>query len=320
MFSRQSPRGEGWLSLAVYGDRVDVAQVAYRPGARPSVEICESYAKKGSDVETLKSVARAVKPARFRCSALLDTHDYQMQLVEAPSVPMTELKSAVRWKLKDLLDYPVDAATIDVADVPADKSGSGRAHYVYAVSARNDRIAAQMRLFQEAKFPLQAIDVPEMAQRNIAALFEEPARGLALLAFHDRGGLLTFTAGGELYMARTTDITAAQLTEVRGDNSDPILERLVLELQRSFDHFDRQFSYVTLSRLLLAPLPIDIGLERHLADSLDVPVQQLDLTQVMEFPGAPELREPSRQGYRLHILGASLRQGGSAVERHGAAA
>ena len=46
-----------------------------------------------------------------------------MQLVEAPSVPATEVKSAVRWELKDLLDYPVDAATVDVADVPKDQSG-----------------------------------------------------------------------------------------------------------------------------------------------------------------------------------------------------
>ena len=58
---------------------------------------------------------------------MLDDADYQMQLVEAPSVPREEMRSAVRWKLKDLLDYPVDAATIDVADVPTDRSGAPRA-------------------------------------------------------------------------------------------------------------------------------------------------------------------------------------------------
>ena len=307
MFSKRNNKGEDWLSVAISADRVDVAQIQQRGSSRPVVNICESYQKKNDDAETLKSVARQVRPARFRCSTLLDSADYQMHLVESPSVPTSELKSAVRWKLKDLLDYSVDAATVDVADVPRDASGSARTHYVYAVSARNERIASHMRLFQSAKFPLEAIDVPEMAQRNIARLFEDPARGLALLAFHDRGGLLTFTSGGELYMARTTDITAAQLTEVRNDDGEPVRERLILELQRSFDHFDRQFSHVTVSKLLLAPLPVDIHLDRHLADNLDVPVQNLDLTEVLEFAGAPELREPSRQGYRLHILGAALR-------------
>jgi MSHA biogenesis protein MshI len=296
-----------WLAVGVYGQRIDIAQVERAAVGRPVVQICESYVRKGSEVESLKSVARAVRPNRFRCSAMLDAADYQMQLVEAPSVPSQEMKSAVRWKLKDLLDYPVDAATVDVADVPTDRSGAARAHYVYAVSARNERIKARMKAFQDAKFPLEAIDVPEMAQRNIATLFEEPGRGLALLAFDDRGGLLTVTADGELFMARHTDVSAAQLTEVRSDMTDPTIERLVLELQRSLDHFDRQFSYISVSRMLVAPLPVDIGLDRHLANSLGLPVQSFDLADVLDFPGAPELRDPTRQGYRLHIIGAALR-------------
>jgi hypothetical protein len=202
----------------------------------------------------------------------------------------------VRWGLKDLLDYAVDAATVDVRTRTEGSIGQRAWQYVYAVSARNDRIAERMKLFHAAKFPLEAIDVPEMAQRNVAQLFEQQARGLALLAFDDLGGLLTFTAGGELYMARRTEITAAQLTEVKGEAREQTLDRLVLELQRSLDHFDRQFSYVGVSRMLVAPLAVDLGLERYLADNLGVPVETLDLSQVLELTGAPELRDPTRQG------------------------
>jgi MSHA biogenesis protein MshI len=274
----------------------------------PIVQLCESYTKKGSDADTLKSMVRSLRPARYRCSNMLAAADYQMQLVEAPPVAAAEVKSAVRWGLKDLLDYPVDAATVDVATVPKDHSGNARTQYVYAVTAQSERIAQRMKLFLGAKFPLEAIDVPEMAQRNIAQLFEQQQRGLALLAFDDLGGLLTFTASGELYMARRTEITASQLTEMQGEAREQTLDRLVLELQRSLDHFDRQFSYVGASRLLVAPLAIDLGLERHLADNLGVKVESLDLSQVLEFAGAPELRDPTRQGYRLHIIGAALRE------------
>jgi MSHA biogenesis protein MshI len=292
----------------MYRDRIDVARVERRATGLPVVRLCESYSKKGTDADTLKSMVRSLHPTRYRCSNMLEPADYQMQLVEAPNVPATEVKSAVRWGIKDLLDYPVDAATVDVARVPKDQSGNARSQYVYAVSARNDRIAERMKLFHAAKFPLEAIDVPEMAQRNVAQLFEQQARGLALLAFDDLGGLLTFTAGGELYMARRTEITTAQLTEVQGEAREQALDRLVLELQRSLDHFDRQFSYVGVSRMLVAPLAVDLGLERYLADNLGVPVETLDLAQVLEFAGAPELRDPARQGYRLHIIGAALRR------------
>ena len=308
MFGARAGKAEDWLSVAVYRDRIDVARVERRAIGLPVLQLCESYSKKANDAETLKSLVRSLRPTRFRCSNMLEPADYQMQLVEAPGVAATEVKSAVRWGLKDLLDYAVDAATVDVAHVPKDQSGNARGQYVYAVSARNDRIAERMKLFHAAKFPLEAIDVPEMAQRNVAQLFEQQARGLALLAFDDLGGLLTFTAGGELYMARRTEITAAQLTEVKGEAREQTLDRLVLELQRSLDHFDRQFSYVGVSRMLVAPLAVDLGLERYLADNLGVPVETLDLSQVLELTGAPELRDPTRQGYRLHIIGAALRQ------------
>lgn len=296
-----------WLAIGLHADRFDVAQVERRASGRPAVHLCESYSKAGGDVDALKALARAVRPQRFRCANLLQPSEYQIQLVEAPKVAPDELKSAVRWKLKDALDYPVDAATIDVADVPGEQGAGTRAHYVYAVSARNDRIGARMKLFRDAKFPLEAIDVPEMAQRNIAHLYERDGRGLAMLAFDASGGCLTFTAGGELYMTRHSDITAAELNSVDSEARTQAIERLVLELQRSFDHFDRQFSQVTVARVLLAPLAVDIGLERELSENLGLPVDTLDLTEVLDFPPASALRDPARQGHRLHIIGAALR-------------
>jgi hypothetical protein len=64
---------------------------------------------------------------------------------------------------------------------------------------------------------------------------------------------------------------------------------------------------VTLSRLLLAPLPPELGVQEYLAESLYVPVQTFDLADVVDLQGAPELREPERQPFRLHVLGAALR-------------
>jgi MSHA biogenesis protein MshI len=153
-----------------------------------------------------------------------------------------------------------------------------------------------------------AIDVPEMAQRNIARLYEEPGRGLAMLSFGAHGGLLTFTSGGELYMARQTDVSLVHLTASSESIREQLLERLVLELQRSLDHFDRQFSSVTLSRLLLAPLPVELGVLEYLAGNLSLPVQTFDLGDVLDFPGAPELRDVERQNFRMHMLGAALRE------------
>jgi len=307
LFGSKQGDSADWLAVAVHADRIDVARMELSPTGRPAVRVCESSPKKGSDVETLARLRKSLKPRGVRCASLLLAGQYQMQLVEAPTVPADEVKQAVRWKLKDLLDYPVDAATVDVIPVPSDATGVGRAQYVYAVSARNENIGAHMRLFHAARFPLEAIDVPEMAQRNIARLFEEPNRGVAMLVVDEHGGMLTFTSGGRLYLSRHTDINLAQLTAPSAELREQARERLVLELQRSIDHFDRQFGFITLSRLLLAPLPPHYDLQPYLAEHLYLPVQAIDLVDAIDFPGAPELRDPQLQTARLHILCAALR-------------
>jgi len=307
LFNNKPSNSADWLAVALHADRIDVARMELRPSGRPAVRVCESSAKKGSDRDTLARLRKLHNPRGLRCASLLQAGQYQMQLVEAPAVPQNEVKQAVRWKLKDLLDYPVEAATVDVVAVPGDAAGAARAQYVYAVSARNETIGARMRLFHDARFPLAVIDVPEMAQRNIARLFEEPGRGVAMLVVDEHGGMLTFTSGGKLYLSRHTDISLAQLTAPFADLREQARERLVLELQRSIDHFDRQFGFITLSRLLLAPLPREYDLQPYLAEHLYLPVQAIDLADAMDFPGAPELRDPQLQTARLHILGAALR-------------
>lgn len=305
--SASRERAAGWLAFAVFADRVEVARVETRAAARPAVRVYDVHPYRGSETEALRRTRGALHAHRYRCSALLRPGQYQMQVLEAPPVPAEELKQAVRWKLKDLLDYPVDAATVDVARIPVDPGGGARGQFVYAVSARNDQIAARMKAFHDARLPLRAIDVPEMAQRNVARLFEEPNRGLAMLAFDERGGMLTFTAGGELYLSRYTDITLAQLGSSARETREQAMERLVLELQRSIDHFDRQFGFVTLARLLLAPAPVE-GLQAYLAEHLYVPVQILNLAEALDLSAVPALRDPLRQSERLHLLGAALRQ------------
>ena len=49
------------------------------------------------------------------------------------------------------------------------------------------------------------------------------------------------------------------------------------------------------------------GLAAELAESVDVPVQELNLAEVLDFPGVPELRDPAVQAARLLAIGAALR-------------
>ncbi|HXF66700.1 MAG TPA: agglutinin biogenesis protein MshI [Burkholderiales bacterium] len=296
------------MCINLMPDRVDVSHVLAAARARPEVLLCDSFRKEGDEVETLGRLKRELRLDRYRCMTLLRSGNYQMLQVEAPpNVPPQEAKHAVRWRIKDLIDYPVEAATVDALFIPSN-GAAGRAPQMFAVAAKNEVIAATVRPFNEADVALEVIDVPELAQRNLARLLEEEGRGLALLSFNESGGLLTFTCGGELYMYRRMDIPLDSFAGAGPEQRQALYERVVLELQRSLDHFDRQFHHVAIARVVVAPVPGAEDLQEALAANLDVPVATLELSQVMDFPQLPELNEPGRQAQCLQLLGAALRE------------
>jgi MSHA biogenesis protein MshI len=177
---------------------------------------------------------------------------------------------------------------------------------MYAVAARNDLIRARMKEFEDARIPLKVIDIAETAQRNVACLYEEPERGAALLYLGEDFGLVTVNFHGELYHARRLEVGHAQLAAAPSAARDEVFGRLLLELQRTLDHCDRQFRFVSVSRLLLAPEPQDIGLREYLAQNLGMPVQGIDLADRISIAGLS--RPDARTQWRLfHPIGAALR-------------
>jgi len=260
----------------------------------------------GASFKDADRVAKDLGVDQYQCLTLLSPTDYQLLLVEAPNVPIAELKTAVRWRVKDMLDYHLDDATIDVLDIPVDPASGGRGHSMYAVAARNDIIQGCIERFTAARIPLSVIDIAETAQRNIAALYEPPDRGVGLLYLGPAHALLTINFRGELYLARRIDVGIEQLLSAGETQRDEAMNRVLLELQRSFDHLDRQFPFVTMAKLLLGPEPRDTGLAAYLSANLDLAVEPASLSDVVSFePGAPPEGEAA---WRLfHVLGAALR-------------
>lgn len=299
------------MAVSLLPDRVDLAHVRRPAGARPLVMSLDSYRKEKSDGQALATLRRKFALGRFKCITALHGGEYQMLQLDAPDVPREELKEAVRWRIKDMIDYPPDTATFDVVEVPSERVGAPRARSLFVFSARNDVVRERMKLFESAKAPLEAIDVPEMALRNVAALWSQPGRAVALIGFDEGGGLMVIAAGGELHASRRIDVTAAQLADDDAEHRKAHMERIGVELQRSFDHYDRQPGVAPVARLLVLA-PDAPRLVEYLAAELVVPVECADLASVMDFPAIPELRNPARQAQCLLTLGLALRDGGGA--------
>jgi MSHA biogenesis protein MshI len=231
-------------------------------------------------------------------SLVLNPADYRLRLLDSPNVPPEELRSAVRWQIQDMLDFHADDGTVDVLEVPHPEHVS-HMKQIFAVAAKNSLLAEEAVLATNAGLNLTIIDIMETAQRNVATRLEKAGRALAVFSFIESGGLLTLTLDGELCMARTLGVMP------ESEGLDSVLERLTLEIQRSLDHFDRQFGGIPVDRLLLAPMDKTDSLREGLAGNLALPVEVLNLADVLDvadFPGLGGLPPVC-----FHAIGAALR-------------
>ncbi|MDA8327407.1 MAG: agglutinin biogenesis protein MshI [Betaproteobacteria bacterium] len=300
----------GWLVLELQTDGICVLHLT--TGNPPQVQFALFYPLTQDDIPVvLLRINKALQLNHYHCSHLLSQNDYQISLIETPNVPREELKTAVRWLLKDMLDYHVDDATIDVLDIPIDKSMNTRKAMMYVISARDQLIAQRQAWFNSAKIPVTVIDIPELAQRNIANLITPAGRGIALLSLNSSGCLLTISYQDELYLSRRLDIQLTQLDTLPSEQKQFILDKVSLELQRTFDHIDRQYNFISLAKLVVTP-PVAEGAElmAYLSANLHIPAESLDLSTLFDFSLSPELQAPAQQMRFQMCLGAALRDEG----------
>ena len=270
------------------------------------LQALDSFERLGDDVDVLERLCKQYRLDRCSVTTLLPAKQYQLLSVEAPAVPQNEMKEAVRWQLKDLIDYPPEQATLDVIDIPANPAAaSGRQGLLFVAAAKSDAVQRLMRSFLDADVGLEVIDIYELAQRNIASLCADRDRGMAMLSFDDAAGYLTFSFNGELYMSRRIEISASQLRDT--ERQTQLFERIGLDVQRSTDGFERQFSHIPLNKLVLAPSPFANALRDFLGDYLTMPISVLDLAQVIDLSMVPSLAASERQGQCFATIGAALR-------------
>jgi MSHA biogenesis protein MshI len=288
----------GYLAIQAGGEFLSHAEVTWR-GDRPMVSACVLRNVEGDPERSWKGYANAPVPV----GVVLSVGEYQLLPIDAPPVPPDELKMAVRWRIKDQIDFPIDNATVDV--VRFEQGGKDSAGKLLAVVANNQVLKRYVTLAERSKLTLVAIDIPELAQRNVSALLETPGRARALLSFTPQGALLTVTRDGELCFYRRLDFNARELSGLDELRRTGIFDRIALELQRSLDHIERQHDDWQLSKIVLAPPPTVPDLAGRLRQQLYLPLETADVNGLFDGD-LPQ--EPDKLAACWFALGGALRR------------
>ena len=300
LFTKKS--AGGYAAVVPGEEGLCVASLA-GAGRQARLQACDfaPWPEDGDRAGLLAGKVREHRLGRRACTTVMDLGDYTVLSVEAPDVPPDELRAAIRWQIKDLIDFHIDDAVIDVFDAPP-SGASGRQNMLYVVVSRISQVRERVDLLQEAEANLTTIDIPELVLRNLCARLPEDETGVAFVYLTRERGLLVITRQSTLYFARTLEMGFASLAD--GDSGQ--YDRLVLEVQRSLDYYDRYFVQPPVAGLVLAPCEAPLpGLTDYLHDSLGLAVRSLDLNEVI---ACDHEMDAATQARCLPAIGAALRQ------------
>ncbi len=293
------------------GDGIAVARIRQNTDVPPTLEFC-AYQQVNSEQSDKAAFDKLIKQAqldRALCVSLIELDDYSLVMVEAPDVQPEELRAAIRWRIKDLIDFNVDDAVIDVFEVPDTKTG-GRNTMVYAVVARAAVVKKRIDLLLDAGLNLEVMDIPELALRNVAALLPEDVAGVALVYIGHDKGLITITRQQTLYLSRrlATGVNALPDTLMQSNDPDVIenwLDGIIVEIQRSLDYYESHFSLPQISSLVVTPLSRELpGVAEYISDQLDIPTRILDVQTLID---SELVLDSQMQSQCLLAIGAALR-------------
>lgn len=237
--------------------------------------------------------------ANVPCNWVLANENYTLLLVEAPNVPPEEMREAMRWRIKDLISFPAEQATLDVFELP--KDGSRGKKMLYVVVTERRHIEDVLGLARQSRLSPQSIDIAEMAMRNIAELVTSDRRGVAIVRLRQGAGNLALIREDKLYLSRQFDLN------YNGGLLDDLPEdALILELQRSLDYYERQMGQEPPAHILFCGDNIsDDKIGQSIHNSLPGDTRCLDLTRLL--PGAEDCDEHLLQ-LCLGAIGGALRR------------
>jgi len=245
------------VGVAVSETEIAVALVRKLDGQRPKVlRIVVEEAPLGFADPVLKKIIGEFDLRRVPVTAVINANDYQIAQVQAPDVPKAELRAAARYSMRDAFDFPIDNATLDVFDLP-EQTSSGDRKMCFAIATREDAVEKMTAVFEKQFRKFDVIDIPELCQRNLAALLPQDAKGVAFLMIRDEFAQLVLTRRGMLYVTRRFEFR--QRGELNGYSEEEAHElpldpqMLSLELQRSLDYYESHFDETAIADLFIAP-------------------------------------------------------------------
>ena len=296
---------EGLCCLYLLPNQLIATHVINNSRNEPTVTFLEVSMCQPQSVRTIfESIIKKHHLENVSCSWMLHPGLYQLFLLDQPSVPESEIASALRWQIKDMIHFPAENAWIEYFHVPSAVAAKNK---IFVAAAQTSELKSVADTISEAGVNLQVIDIPEFALRNIAARYGDTENYLGLMAFRQSSAQFIITYQKNILLSRQftlpEEVGIDTLKDIPNAATPPAwLQTLIADIQRSFEFCQNQQKTELPTKLLVSiEWP---AWTNYLGSLLNIPTELLRLEKKIQFEFVIPEDEYLSLDYLLAIGGA----------------
>lgn len=163
---------KGFLAVFFDAQGFSIVHVDKQDALNPKVKLCD-YVPCASEREFEEKLIAYVQQHHLQgvqTTFILQAGQYRLIYLDAPKVPHSELATASRFLVKDLIDFPLNDAVVDAFLVPV---RPGQTEKIYVVVSNVSTLEKIVGMIDTAKLKLTCIDIPELALGNFISFLEQ---------------------------------------------------------------------------------------------------------------------------------------------------
>ncbi len=246
--------------------------------AQPTVEtIGETTLDPNALESSIKKQIQSLSAENAEAHWVLPSDLYRLISIEKPSVPDAEIPSAIRWQIKDLIDFPIEQACLEYFNYPDNMPGTTR---IYVVVVHRSVIEQIVQYSEKAGLKLENISINELALGNLltnqlhpgqnVALISETGKGIAVNCFMGKDFAFNRALNGvhlpqpepeiepENEFTLDLDNENSDSDAVANENATTLVaapafdtDQLLLEIQRTLDFYEGQVSRQAVTEIFI---------------------------------------------------------------------
>ena len=209
------------------------------------------------------------------CHLVLASSQTQIVQVDKPNIPESELNAALKWQIKDLVNFSPEDMVLDYFDGP---EVNGGAQKLNVVCASKKELLTLISPLNSEGLTLKSITTEEFAFASLLPVQNDAC--LMVCQQPNEEIVLLIVKQGKIFFSRRLRGFAQIASKTEEELSFGIIDNLNLEIQRSTDYFERQLKQAPIKNIrILIPARTETHILDKLADNTHIAISLLQLPE-----------------------------------------